>query len=304
MQILEGLATVLIGVACYWMVHDFPDEARFLSADDRIRVLRRLKADKQASAEHEKVQKYHWVAAFTDWKTYAFSIIYMGCDGALYAFSLFTPTIIQSGLGFESTNANLLSVPPYALAAILTISLGYIADRTQQRALCNIAASSIGIVGFCMLIGSASPGVQYAGLFLGAAGIYPCIANTIVWCSNNIEGVYKRGIVMGTVIGWGNLNGVMSSNIYRTQDKPRYFIGHGVVLAYLSLFLFVGSIVTRYLLVAENKKRQAGKRDQWTDGKSEEDIRLLGDKRYVHEAIRMYSMLINPFVRPDFIYFL
>ena len=33
-----------------------------------------------------------------------------------------------------------------------------------------------GIVGFSMLIGTGNPHIQYAGLYLGAIGIYPCIA--------------------------------------------------------------------------------------------------------------------------------
>ena len=57
-----------------------------------------------------------------------------------------------------------------------------------------------------------------------------CIANTVTWTSNNTEGVYKRGITLGFVIGWGNLNGIVSSNIYRSQDKPRFIPGHAVVL--------------------------------------------------------------------------
>lgn len=40
-----------------------------------------------------------------------------------------------------------------------------------------------------MLLGSSVPGVQYAGTFLGAMGIYPAIANTISWASNNTEGL-------------------------------------------------------------------------------------------------------------------
>lgn len=64
-----------------------------------------------------------------------------------------------------------------------------------------------GIIGFAMLLGSGQPHVQYAGTFLGAMGIYPCIPNTISWTANNVEGVYKRGISLGFVIGWGNLNG-------------------------------------------------------------------------------------------------
>lgn len=41
-------------------------------------------------------------------------------------------------------------------------------------------------------------------------GIYPTIPNTLTWCSNNVEGVYKRGVIVGTVVGWGNLNGAFT----------------------------------------------------------------------------------------------
>jgi hypothetical protein len=99
--------------------------------------------------------------------------------------------------------------------------------------------------------------------------------NTISWCANNTEGVYKRGITLGFVIGWGNLNGIVSSNIYRAADKPLYRLG----LAYLTLFLLGGSVVTHLLLRAENRKRRAGKRDASIAGKTEEEIDLMGDMR-------------------------
>jgi nitrate/nitrite transporter NarK len=95
---------------------------------------------------------YFW-ASVKDWKTWAFAVIYMGCDGALYAFSLFLPTIINQ-LGYTSTTANLLSVPPYAAAAIMTVTIGWIADRTRQRGLCNILVPIFSMIGFSMLLGS------------------------------------------------------------------------------------------------------------------------------------------------------
>lgn len=276
--ILEGLATIIIGAVSYWMVHDFPDDAKFLSDPDRQRVIRRLKQDKQSSAEHEEFKMSYFWASVKDWKTWAFAVVYMGCDGPLYAFSLFLPTIVEE-LGFESTTANLLSVPPYAAAAIMTVFIGWLADRTNQRGWCNIGVSLIGIVGFSMLLGGSSPGVKYAGTFLGALGIYPCIANTITWCANNTEGVYKRGVTLGFVIGWGNLNGIVSSNIYRSEDSPNYRPGHGVVLGYLTVFLLGGSIFTHFMLIAENKKKLRGDRDVWIVGKSESEVELMGDKR-------------------------
>ena len=254
--ILEGLATVVVGVISIWMVFDFPDEATFLSPVDRARVIRRLKLDSQASATHERFSYTYLWATLRDWKTYLYALIYMGADMPLYAFSLFLPSII-SALGYKSTKAQLLSVPPYAAAAIATVSIGYFADRTHRRGVYNIGIVLVGMVGFAMLIAGTSPGVQYAGTFLGAIGIYPCIANTIVWCANNTEGVYKRGITLGFVIGWGNLNGIVSSNIYQQATAPLYRTGHGIILAYLTIFLFGGSVLMYIGLGAANRKRNA-----------------------------------------------
>lgn len=273
----EGLATVLIGIASYWMVHDFPDTATFLTEPERARVKKRLMEDNQASAVHEDFNMRYFWASIKDWKTLLYSIIYMGADCPLYAFSLFLPTIIAQ-LGYTATHANLLTVPPYAVAAFVTICVGFAADSTRQRGLFNIGLSFIGMAGFSMLIASQNPHIKYAGVFLGAIGIYPCIPNTIAWASNNVEGVYKRGVTMGFVIGWGNLNGVVSSNIYQAKTKPKFTTGHSIVLAYMVLFLFGGSVLMRFLLERENKKKAAGERDYRIEGKTPEQIRALGDE--------------------------
>jgi len=225
---------------------------------------------------HEDFNMRYFWASVKDWKTLLYSIIYMGADCPLYAFSLFLPTIIAQ-LGYTATHANLLTVPPYAVAAFVTIAVGFMADNSRQRGLFNIGCSFLGMAGFAMLIASQNPHIKYAGVFLGAMGIYPCIPNTIAWASNNVEGVYKRGVTMGIVIGWGNLNGVVSSNIYRARDKPKFYLGHSVVLAYMVAFLFGGSVLMRFLLARENKAKAQGRRDYRVEGKTPEQIRALGD---------------------------
>lgn len=57
--------------------------------------------------------------------------------GPLYAFSLFLPSIINQ-LGFTATPANLLTVPVYVLACIVTCFVGWLADRYGQRGLINM----------------------------------------------------------------------------------------------------------------------------------------------------------------------
>ena len=85
--------------------------------------------------------------------------------------------------------------------------------------------------------------------------------------------------MIGTIVGWGNLNGVVSSNIFLTREEPRYWTGHAVVLSWQICFLFGGSLFIWIMLGRENAARRAGKRDHLLDGKTQEDIKFMGDQR-------------------------
>lgn len=71
--IIEGIATMFVGCFCWWMVFDWPDTARFLTPEERIRVRRRLAADKQSSTG-EEYDKRHIIAALKDWKTWGYAV--------------------------------------------------------------------------------------------------------------------------------------------------------------------------------------------------------------------------------------
>lgn len=278
--IIEGACTIIVGLVSYLIVADFPDEATFLSSDDKARVVLRLKRDNQSSAEYEEFKMHYVWEAIKDWKTYAGMLLYMGPLMPLYAFSLFLPSIVEN-LSFTNPDAviknQLLSVPPYAVAAVATVAVGFWSDRVKKRGIFIMCIAPVGIVGFIMLLASTRPGVQYAGTFLGALGIYPPISLIIAWVANNTEGVYKRGIVLGMVIGWGNLNGVVSSNVYRWP--PRYIAGHATIVGYMFICTFGGAVLMMYGLSRENKKRRNGERNHWVEGKTAEEIYMLGDQR-------------------------
>jgi hypothetical protein len=73
--ILEGLATVLIAVIAFFVLHDFPETASFLTVEERAWVVHRLKyqgslGSGRAVAETEKFEWKYVRAAFTDWQIY------------------------------------------------------------------------------------------------------------------------------------------------------------------------------------------------------------------------------------------
>jgi MFS family permease len=199
----------MAGIASFKMVHDFPDQAKVLSVQDLDRVIFRLAEDKQSIGRREEFSLTYLCAALKDFKTFLGMGIFMGSMMALYSIGLFLPTII-SNLSLtrpdDVVRNQLLTVPPYAVATVVTVAAGFFSDRKKRRGVYNMSFAVVGTVGFLMLAVSTNPGVQYAGTFFGTAGVYASIAITVAWVANNVEGVYKRGIVMGLVIGWGNLN--------------------------------------------------------------------------------------------------
>ncbi|KAI9440614.1 MFS general substrate transporter [Lactarius indigo] len=319
--ILEGLATVVAGAASFFIIQDFPDTARFLSEAERSAVIRRLQDDDQFSAAGEKYKLRNVISSLTDWKTWLAIGIYIGCDMPLYAFSLFLPTIIHQVctrgsvssslvlnkvfltgyLGFQATPANLLTVPVYAFACIITCLVGFLADKFQRRGVFNIGFSCLGGLAYIILIVSKSAALSYVAVYVATCGIYPLIreiqspseltfvcnaANTVAWVSNNVEGSYKRSVSLAMVISFGNINGAVSSNVvraipslpmgdrligylrtlqYRAADAPRYRLGHGLVLMYIAIGI-ISSTAFYVFLRRENAARDRGERDEVIEG--------------------------------------
>lgn len=267
--IIEGLATVVAGVLSFWIVQDFPDTAKFLTEAERTVVIRRLQDDDQFSAAGEELRWKYIFQSLLDWKTWVGMICYCGCDMPLYAFALFLPSIINE-LGFKATPANLLTVPVYVFACIITCIVSFSADRFGRRGWFNVVFMCLGGIGYIILIASRSPALSYFAVYLATCGIYPVIPNTIAWVSNNVEGSYKRSVTLAMVISFGNINGAVSSNVYRARDAPWYPLGHGLVLMYIVLGL-VSSLSMIFFLDRENKARDRGERDEVIGGGQGDD---------------------------------
>lgn len=114
--------------------------------------------------------------------------------------------------------------------------------------------SAIGAVGYTMLIATGKPGVNYVGLFLAASGMYPLIPVVVSWGANNVGGSLKKSVATAIIVSVGNAGGVVSSFVYPKEDKPRYYTGHGVCLAYCVLCFALAAIMTTYYSRANKQK--------------------------------------------------
>ncbi|KAL2258466.1 hypothetical protein VTK26DRAFT_8214 [Humicola hyalothermophila] len=291
--ILEGIATVLVAFLAFFCLYDFPETAGFLTKEEREFVVYRLKYQGQSSNSGPQVaqdEQFKWKyarQAFVDWQIWVNILVYWGIVCPLYGISLFLPTIIRN-LGYESSEAQLMTVPIYITAAILAVIVAYFSDRIGKRSPFILGPFLMMIIGFSMCIATdptVHPKVWYGGVFVAACGIYPAFPGVISWLANNLSGSLKRSVGMAIQIGVGNLGGAMASNFYRAKDAPLYRLGHGLELG----FVGVGIIATLVLLLgysAQNRKRARKIEQGALDSYTPEELSALGDRaitfRYVY----------------------
>lgn len=154
----------------------------------------------------------------------------------------FQPTIIKE-LGYSSAQAQLLSVPPYAVAFVLTLGVAVASEKLRVRAPFIMGTSALACIGYILLLSDHRAGVSYVGTIFAAAGIYPSVAIVLSWPANNVSGQTKRCIANALQISVGNIGAVIGTQLYRTEDSPRYFLGHGFALGYLVANIFVVGIL-------------------------------------------------------------
>jgi len=251
---------VVVAAGAYFFVHNYPSTSKFLSESERDAVQQRLKDDSDATED----EGFNWknvAKAFTDIKCYLYALGFHTLSLPLYTLSLFLPTIIKS-LGYTSAQAQLMTIPPYAIATILTVLLALLSQKLGRRAPLILGSSSVAILGYILLLSDPRPGVSYLGTIFAAAGIYPSVALTLAWPANNVSGQMKRAIANALQISIGNCGAVIGTQLYRTETAPRYFLGHSFALAYLVANLVV-TLTLWFVLNRENKKKEAS--DQSVD---------------------------------------
>ncbi|KAI0102926.1 major facilitator superfamily domain-containing protein [Nemania sp. FL0031] len=291
--ILEGLATVVVAFASFFLLHDFPETAKFLTEEERAFVIFRLKYQGHMEAKDEgsvrvaQADEFEWKyvwAAFKDWQIWVNIFVYWGIVCPLYGVSLFLPSIIKN-LGYVSSTAQLLTVPIYIVAAILAVVVAYFSDRVGKRSPFVVTCMLAILVGYILCISTGTPGVVYAGVFIAAAGIYSSFAGNIAWLSNNLAGGYKRSAGMAIQIGVGNLGGAFASNFYRQKDAPRYILGHALEIGFTSVGLIAACVlVSNYMRI--NKKRAKIVREGGHNQFTPEELSAKGDRavtfRYIY----------------------
>ncbi|KZP01379.1 MFS general substrate transporter [Calocera viscosa TUFC12733] len=252
--ILEGCLTVAVSLSAYFIVPTWPHSATFLTEPERTYLLTRLSSDSDAA----DIEPFNWDGvkqALGDHAVWGYALLFHGFAFVLYSLSLFMPTIIAE-LGFASWQAQLMTVPPYALAAACIWIVCYASYKASIRAPFIIGAAGVSFIGYILLVSTSTAGPQYFGVHLATAGVYTGNALLLSWPAENVSSQTKRAVACALQISIGDLGAIVGVLVYRPELAGNlYRTPHGIAMAYLVF----GSLVAGWLwfwLNKENKRRE------------------------------------------------
>lgn len=230
------------------------EESWFWTAEERQYIVDRY----ETMSTFNPADKFEWSQvwlAVKDLKTWVSAVALFCIDMTAFGLTVFMPIIITS-MGFSSVNAQLMTVPVYFLTAITFFACAYVSDRIRIRSPFIVGACISCATGLAIVLGSDVHGVRLFGIFVLALGIYVNASMNCLWLSGNNGNYFKRATALGINLFVGSSSGLVSGQIFRAEDKPRYALGLAICLG-LQVFAAMLTVVQYYMYRRLNKQKQA-----------------------------------------------
>jgi ACS family tartrate transporter-like MFS transporter len=203
MYIAEAIPTVLIGVVTLFVLTDRPEQAKFLTTEEKTWLANKLAAERKAK---EAVKTFGMWQAMFDPKVLLLALNYFGIVVASLGMLIFIPQIIKSIGSTSNMAAGWLTMIPYICGGISLVVWGRISDRMQERrwnllGACLVSAIGLAIAGYMMGTWWSLVGMSIAAMgFYGSKGPF--------WA---MPPMFLTGTAAAACIAWinsiGNLGG-------------------------------------------------------------------------------------------------
>lgn len=249
--ILEGLFTFAFGIVAWFIIPGFPQDATFLTDEERTLLLARLKHDR--GNERIDFEGINWIEAMTDWKIWAFTLMYFCADMGAASISSFTPTILAQ-LHWTASKAQIMSIPIWLVGMVVTLSASYASGKLSLRWPFVLTGAIFALVGWVIQLEQVQPpGVRYFALYIIAFGSFMQFPILVGWLNSNLRGRPQQAISSAVQIGLGNCANFVASNVFITTQAPRYPTGYATGLGFVCLSIVVLIAIT-LALVLHNRR--------------------------------------------------
>ena len=179
--LLEGIPTIFAGISVLFLLRDHPDDAPWLSDDEKHFLDEELERDRQeggAAAQHNLKDAFKlpmvWILA----------VIFLLDQIGVYTVNLWMPLVLNTfvhpaanaaahgAAGNVASRVAALSTIPYLAAAAFTVLVGWSSDKTRDRRWHLVLCMLVGAVGFVWAAFAHSLTIGLAAFTVAAIGFW------------------------------------------------------------------------------------------------------------------------------------
>ncbi|CAK7232898.1 Allantoate permease [Sporothrix curviconia] len=203
-----GLFTAAVGVLFLWLMPDNQINARFLTEEERVQAIERIRVNQQGVG-NKHFKFYQFKEALT--------------DPVVWAFVFYSLLIVS--FGFTSEQSLLLGTPGGLVEIISLISSGYLGDRYRNRLLISTVGMSLGFIGMLLITVLNNSSGQRIGRLIGyyliQAAPTPFVA-LLSLIATNIAGWTKKTSVAAMYLIAYCVGNIIGPQVFQAKDAPNY----------------------------------------------------------------------------------
>jgi ACS family tartrate transporter-like MFS transporter len=203
MYLAEGIPTLAIGVVTLFVLTDKPEQAKFLTQEEKGWLRARLDAERTAK---ESVRTFTLWQSLVDTKVLLLSLNYLGIVTASLGMLFFIPQIIKSIGVTSNMTVGWLTMVPYICGGIGLVVWGFVSDRMNERRWNLLIACIVSTAGLVMAGMTMGTWWALVGMSIAAVGFYG--SKGPFWA---MPPMFLTGTAAAAAIAWinsiGNLGG-------------------------------------------------------------------------------------------------
>ncbi|BGP42181.1 hypothetical protein JCM10450v2_006271 [Rhodotorula kratochvilovae] len=250
MFLIEGLFTLVIGIASFFLLAPSPSQTKtswrpngiFTDREAKIAVMRVIRDEPQKATMHNRQPltfKLLWKSAkdYDLWPMYLLGLIF-SVPGVPIGFYL---QLSLKQLGFSTVMANLLSVPYTVLGVVLLLAIVALSELINSRTWVAIIQNVWYLPLFFALRFLPNPIAPWTYWALASLVLAAPYAHglQVSWVSRNSGSVRTRTFSASVYNMACQTANIIGSQIYQASDAPRYFKGNTVLLAIACFNVFI-----------------------------------------------------------------
>jgi ACS family tartrate transporter-like MFS transporter len=166
--VIEGVPSVVLGLASWLHLTDRPAQANWLSVEQKAWLSSKL--DGELAAKQAVYRHTLWQALGSA-KVLTLSAVYFGFVGALYGMQFWLPQIVKA-FGFSNAQTGFVTAVPYLFGAVAMVLWARHSDASRERVRhvglpLLLTAAGLGVSGF-----SENPTIMMIALIAAAIGTF------------------------------------------------------------------------------------------------------------------------------------